>query len=390
MRTWLAGIGAAWIGLGGQGAAAAELYSLTDLGDLPGGSDFSEALDLNDDGVVVGSSIRSIGPGAFDVARRGFVWENGVMTDVGDLPGGNDESHALAVNALGQVVGFSDATAGRRPFSWTASGGILDLTTVPDATLLTEAKDVNDAGQVVCTGPGASGNHAYLWEIDEPLVDLGTMPRNPAFSVPEAINASGLAVGWGSAGADLQDSIRGLVWATAGSPQDLGELVGGRDRSIAFDVSDTGRIVGRSESGAGELAVAWNGAAPPASLGELPGGDVYSEAFGVNEAGEIVGVSADASGNRAVLWDTTGGPYDLNDRLDASGAGWVIERATAINESGQIAANATLGAVSHGVLLTPVPEPGAASLAIPVAAALAAVGRARAAATRSRRPCAAR
>ena len=53
-----------------------------------------------------------------------------------------------------------------------------------------------------------------------------------------------------------------------------------------------------------------------------------------------------------------GGPYDLNDRLDASGAGYELFEARAVNDAGQIAANANVGGVTHGVLLTPAPEPG--------------------------------
>jgi probable HAF family extracellular repeat protein len=342
--------------LSAESAQAATTYTLTDLGDFPGSSDFSEARDLNASGVVVGNSLRSTGPGLYDVARRGFVWENGVMTDVGDLPGGDDESRAVAINASGQVVGFSAAAAGRRPFLWESGAGILDLSLEPGSPLFFEASDINDAGQVVGQCSGLTPTRACVWESGNPIVDLGVVDPPNTFSVPEAINASALVVGWGAIGST--GGIRGLSWSgLAGTPNDLGELGGGEDRSIAFDVNDVGQIVGRSNAGSGDRAVLWDGG-PPIDLGELPGGENHSEAFGINDLGEIVGVSGDGSGDRGVLWDTTGGPYHLNDRLDASGAGYEIFDARAINDAGQIAANANVGGVQHAVLLTPVPEPG--------------------------------
>jgi len=232
----------------------------------------------------------------------------------------------------------------------------------PGSSLFFEASDINDAGQVVGACSGLTPTRACLWQSGNPIVDLGVVIPPNTFSVPEAINANALIVGWGAVG--NADSVRGLSWSgLAGTPTDLGELAGGDDRSIAFDLNDAGLIVGRSNAGSGDRAVKWDGGGP-IDLGEVPGGENYSEAFGVNALEEIVGVSGAASGNRGVLWDGTGGPYDLNDRLDASGAGYEIFEARAINDAGQIAANANVGGVQHAVLLTPVPEPGVLGLSL--------------------------
>jgi len=47
---------------------------------------------------------------------------------------------------------------------------------------------------------------------------------------------------------------------------------------------------------------------------------------------------------------------DLNAVSDAAGLGLTLDRATAVNASGQIAGLASVGGHSHGFLATPAPE----------------------------------
>lgn len=64
---------------------------MTTLGDLPGGSVFSAANAVSADGkVIAGKSVSSKG---IEACR----WKNGVMTGLGDLAGGRYSSEALDI-----------------------------------------------------------------------------------------------------------------------------------------------------------------------------------------------------------------------------------------------------------------------------------------------------
>jgi probable HAF family extracellular repeat protein len=64
--------------------------------------------------------------------------------------------------------------------------------------------------------------------------------------------------------------------------------------------------------------------------------------------------SAQGGDRHAFVHDGTA-MRDLNDILDASGAGWLVQEARDIDDAGRIVANATHNGVIHAVLLTPVP-----------------------------------
>jgi probable HAF family extracellular repeat protein len=78
---------------------------------------------------------------------------------------------AKAINDNGQVVGNSN-----HAFSWTASGGMVDLGTLTDGTF-SYANAINDNGQVVGNSYTGSGEtHAFSWTAGAGMVDLGTLP----------------------------------------------------------------------------------------------------------------------------------------------------------------------------------------------------------------------
>ncbi|MCK5001056.1 MAG: hypothetical protein KAS23_16045 [Anaerohalosphaera sp.] len=140
------------------------------LGDLPGGSFYSIALDVSADGSVV------VGYSNTDWGDRAFRWtaSEGIQ-DIGCLPG-NGTSRAWAVSADGSVVvGIS----GNQAFRWTSSEGIQGLGYLPDGGN-SEAWDVSDDGLVI-VGKGTTDlgdEEAFIWYANHSMWNLKDLLEN--------------------------------------------------------------------------------------------------------------------------------------------------------------------------------------------------------------------
>src|SRR5262249_25532480 len=100
--------------------------------------------------------------------ERAFIWQGGVMTDLGALTG-DLSSRAADINDRGQVVGRSANQLGQgRAFLW--EGGVMtDLNTLlpPDSGwVLQYAFGINNNGQVTGLGDYQGEMRAYLLDLD--------------------------------------------------------------------------------------------------------------------------------------------------------------------------------------------------------------------------------
>ena len=271
----------------------------------------SGANSINDNGQIAGY----YEPNGPQPAR----WVNGVMTDLGNLPGGVGGA-AEAINKFGQIVGYANTS-------------------------------------------GSGAQHAFLYSNGS-MSDLGTLGGVYVLSQANALNSQAAVVG-ASFTAGFQHN-HGFLYAN-GHMTDLGTFPGGTD-SEATGINDLGQIIGYSNSSTFNQHgfVITNGVMN--DLGVLPGGN-YAQPFGINNAGQIVGEANSTNGNDLAFLYQGGVMYELNQLLDGSAPGWVLGAAVAINDKGWITGTGYDPNLNqHAFLLTPVPEP--ASVWLLVAAAI--------------------
>ena len=117
---------------------------------------------------------------------RPFLWEDGVMKDLGAFETGGS-GQAFAINDRGQVVGSSVVAGNDHAFIWDR-GVMTDLT-----GLNSQALSINNRGQVVGVSTTSSGvGQAFLYENGKITV-LGTLGGD--FSSASSVNERGEVVG---------------------------------------------------------------------------------------------------------------------------------------------------------------------------------------------------
>jgi probable HAF family extracellular repeat protein len=119
------------------------------------GGDFGHPDWVNDIGEVVGFSLIP-SDGKCVLEGHGFLWRNGVMTDLGTVDK-DPTSEGNSINLHGQVVGgsYDFCSSIAHGFLWENGGPAVDLNTLvlPGTTTnVIGAEFINDRGEIACTG----------------------------------------------------------------------------------------------------------------------------------------------------------------------------------------------------------------------------------------------
>lgn len=344
-------------------AAPASSYSVTLL------DPDTEAVAVNEAGVV-----------AVNVSTAGGYsagyWQNGQLFSL--HPQGSASSRVNDINNAGVLVGSVSVGAGQQAARWDAG----QVSVLASSYANTAANAINDAGFIVGHSGVRSG--MYVGDNQKPLAwdSSGVAELNGVgwrgFDHPHFI--SGQAMGLNNQGqmvGTLMEEVRIYVewpgssfteympgavsWSGVGEdpvvlPPDLG--VG----KASYAINDAGWIAGWSDFQASLWAP---GSSDPIRLDSA----FYdnSGALSINNAGDAVGFYAEYGVAIAALW-ANGARIELNAFLDPewAAAGWVLSEAHDINEQGWIVGRAYNPQLEawRGFVMTPVPEPGVALLAV--------------------------
>jgi probable HAF family extracellular repeat protein len=194
---------------------------------------------------VVGASYTSSSPNAWTgiPTLDPFLWNHGVMTDLGTL--GGTIGFAQCVNHQGQIIGNSDLSGdlNTHAFLW-QDGAMGDLGTLGGDN--STALWLNEAGAVAGYAdlPGSQAHHPVIWKSGK-IVDLGTVENDPCGQAL-SLNARGQVVGGTS---DCSYFLHAFLSEPGGPMLDLNTLIpdgSGLQLTFALDINDRGEILAKA------------------------------------------------------------------------------------------------------------------------------------------------
>jgi probable HAF family extracellular repeat protein len=263
------------------------------------------------------SRINAVGEALITVSRGGvptrtFIWsKSDGSRDIGGFSSQSDFSitTGTAINRLGEIVG--DSLSGRgfyEPFIWSKGDGIRLLS--PDGVLEQRALAIDDASEVV-GGNGAM--RAFRWNPGSGLVSANPLGGGCGSSA-WAINRWGEAVGASSV-AEMPcsdedgDLTHAYIQPRSSPARDLGTLGGAHSEAVA--INGRGQVAGWSLTASrNRQAFFWSPATRLVPLGTL--GGAWSESAAINDLGQIVGTSATTLGyTHAFFWSLRTGMVDI-------------------------------------------------------------------------------
>jgi probable HAF family extracellular repeat protein len=246
-------------------------------------------------------------------ALHAFIWEDGVMRDLGTAPG-RTMSDAIEINDRGTVLA-GDGLGGQ----YLVQGGEWVRLSVPGFV-----DRINKFGDLAGSySPTAGRTHAYLLK-GSVLHDAGTL--GGTWSVATALNDRGAIAGRSSLAGEAENHAfkyeNGVI-------TDLGTL--GGTQSEARDINNRGVVVGWSwDAARNPFAFVHDGTTMRRLLPDLP---APQTATAINDHGAVVGHLGQ---NGSYLYKD-GVVTRLESIPEVQSAGWTSLIPTSINERGWIA-----------------------------------------------------
>lgn len=326
------------------------LYRITDLGTL--GSTHSSAVDINDQGQIVGRS----NPASRRIGNGAFLWANGKMIDI-SIPGYTN-SRPIRIYDPGQVIIEAYGKNGKHAithFIW-QNGGRRELKS-PDGNTLRPLA-INNKGQIVGMLGAGRGRSGFIMEKSK-IRKLGAFEGMEV--MPYDINDKGqIIIQSGSA-----ESMRSFVLHDGRRTELIAE---GFRKKLALRINNDGDIIGIlfKDDASPEKAGLWRGG-KAILLGSLRGEQGWARAYDINNKEQVVGGSEinrflpreerDALPmfpyvNHPFIWEN-GKMKDLNNLIPRN-SGWTLIVAVAINDKGQIVGSGVHDGKDRAYLLTPI------------------------------------
>lgn len=316
-------------------------------------------LGINGEGRVVGYASSAQSPmQVMDWSRGGANWMSPVA--------GASRSYGSKVNTWGHIAGAAITTDSNGTILQTQAVVWRGPTVQGLGTLgglNSAALGINGSGRIVGYSTLAGENQTRAFEWANGVMTGLRVPAGATQSYAYDISDTGFIVG-AYAGAR---PARPIMWRD-GVMYQL-PIPHGSRTGTATAVNDSGLVVGNyeiSQAYGTTAAVAWGHGFDRINLGNLGGSFDYAVASDVNNAGQIVGTSNSPGGYTGFLWDA-GQMIDLRSRLLSGSVTTQIISAQGINDYGQIAAAALVDGRITAVLLTPIsvatPAPGSLALA---------------------------